>query len=68
MAYITLTEYARKHGRSPATARQRLARGCFPTARMSGGVWLIDENEPWEDGRIKNGKYTGLRKKKKAEP
>lgn len=60
---IALAEYARKHGRDPATARQRAGRGAFKTAVKIGRDWLIDSEEPWEDARIRTGDYINARKK-----
>lgn len=51
MSDITLSQYAEQHDRNPATARQRAIRGAFHTARKVGRQWMIDENEPWNDGR-----------------
>ena len=59
---ITLNEYAKRHGRSPATLRQRIARGTLQAVKM-GRDWLIDEDTPLEDTRIKSGKYRDWRKK-----
>lgn len=50
---ISLAEYARKNNRDPATARQRVLRGCFQTAVKIGRDWLIDDSEPWVDARVK---------------
>ena len=50
---ITLTEYARRHGRALATVRQEAYRGGFKTARRVGRDWLIDEDEPLVDNRRK---------------
>lgn len=50
---ITLTEYARRHGRALATVRQKAYRGGFKTARRVGRDWLIDEDEPLVDNRRK---------------
>lgn len=61
MAVITLAEYARRHGKHRVTAWERAERGCFQTAHKVGGTWLIDEDEPWIDGRIRSGKYIGAR-------
>lgn len=44
---ITLKEYAFRHGRAPATVRQKVLRGGFKTAHKMGRDWLIDENEPY---------------------
>ncbi len=54
---ISLAEYAEKHDRNPASVRQMALRGGFKTARKIGRNWVIDENEPYPDRRIKSGKY-----------
>ena len=51
MALITLKEYAERHGRDPATVRQKALRGTFVTAVKIGRDWLIDEDEPYSDLR-----------------
>lgn len=61
MAMITLKEYAERHGRDPATFRQKALRGGFKTAQKIGRDWMIDENEPLQDKRVKTGKYIGFR-------
>jgi hypothetical protein len=50
---IPLTEYAKMHGITSVTARQRAARGSFKTARKMGRDWFIDKNEPYVDNRFK---------------
>lgn len=50
MGMITLSEYAERHGKNLANCRQKIARGSL-NAVKSGGIWLIDENEPYEDHR-----------------
>lgn len=44
---ITLKEYAEKHGKNPATVRQKALRGGFKTARRVGRDWVIDADEPY---------------------
>ena len=65
---ISLVEYAEKNGKDPANARQMARRGGFETARKIGRNWVIEDDEPWPDRRLKSGKYTGwyekYRKKK----
>ena len=61
---VSLAEYARRHGKTTATARQRAARGAFKTVQKIGRDWLIDDAEPWADGRIRTGNYVDFRKKK----
>lgn len=56
---ISLVEYAERHGKNPANARQMAARGSFQTARKIGRNWVIEDDEPWPDRRLKSGKYTG---------
>lgn len=54
---ISLVEYAQKHGKDPATARQMALRGGFRTARKIGRNWVIEDSEPWPDRRVKTGRY-----------
>ena len=54
--FITLKEWAERHGIDPATARQRALRGAFQTARKIGNLWIIDKGEPLVDHRRKDGK------------
>lgn len=51
--YISLTEYAAKHGRNPATVRQKAIRGGFATAKKIGRNWVIDSEEPCTDNRLR---------------
>ena len=53
---IPLTEYAKRHGKNPAIARQAAGRGSFQTARKMGRDWVVDDAEPWPDRRVKSGK------------
>ena len=46
MARIPISEWARRHGITPASARQKAQRGGFKTAEKVGNAWLIDEDEP----------------------
>lgn len=56
MSEISLAEYARRHGRTPDSARQMANRGGFRTARKAGGRdWMIDEHEPYPDRRRRMG-------------
>lgn len=41
---ISLVEYAQRHGKDPATARQMALRGGFETARKIGRNWVIDDS------------------------
>ena len=63
MGIITLKEYAERHGRDPATFRQKALRGGFQTAKKIGRDWMIDEDEPLVDKRVQSGNYVGWRDK-----
>ena len=64
---IALSEYAALHGKSPVSVRQMAQRGGFQTAVKIARNWIIDENEPYPDGRIKIGKYIDWRKDKRGQ-
>lgn len=65
MAMITLKDYAIRHNRNPVVLRQKAIRGGFATATKMGRDWIIDEDEPLVDNRVRSGKYTGWREKYK---
>lgn len=65
---ISLAQYAEKNGKNPANARQMALRGSFYSAKKIGRNWVIEEDEPWPDRRIKNGQYIGAREKNKPRP
>ena len=60
---ISLAEYARRHERNLRACQIRAAGGGFKTAYKSGKMWLIDEDEPYIDRRVKSGKYRNWRRK-----
>ena len=62
---ISLVEYAKRHNKDLDAVRKMALRGSFDTARKLGRDWLIEEDEPYPDRRIKSGKYIGWRKKYK---
>ena len=64
---ISLVEYAERHGKNPANARQMAARGSFQTARKIGRNWVIEDTEPWPDRRVKTGEYIGWHEKYRKE-
>ena len=59
---ITLKEYAEMHGVTPSTVRHRIRRGSITAVKL-GRDWFIDKDEPYDDGRYKNGQYVGFREK-----
>jgi len=60
---ITLKEYAERHGKDPVVVRQKAIRGTFQTATKFGCQWVIDEDEPYIDHRVKSGRYINSRNK-----
>lgn len=64
---IALAEYAARHSKSQIAARKMAARGGFQTAVKIARNWIIDENEPYPDARVKSGKYVDWRKKQRGE-
>jgi hypothetical protein len=54
---ISLAEYAEKHGVAQVTIRNKALKGGFKTAQKIGRNWVIEEDEPYIDNRIKSGKY-----------
>ncbi len=64
---IPLPEYAARVGRAPISVRRKCLRGNLPGAVKIGRDWLIPADAPYEDGRIKSGRYTDWRKKKEPD-
>ena len=58
MAMIPLAEYARRLEKGEDSARRIARTGGFKTAVKIGNTWLIDEDEPWVDRRVKTGMCT----------
>jgi hypothetical protein len=54
---ISLSDYAKRNGKSPTSVRQMAARGGFTTARKIGRNWVISSDERYPDHRITSGKY-----------
>lgn len=48
---ISLAEYAKNHGITIDTARQRVLRGLHPSAHKIGRNWTIEDDDPYVDGR-----------------
>ena len=61
---ITIKEYADRNGLSHANVRHKCQRGSYKTAQKIGRDWLIDENEPDVDRRVKTGEYRKWRDRK----
>lgn len=64
---ISIGDYAEKHNKAKTTVRQMAERGGFKTAQKIARNWIIDENEPYPDARIKTGKYIDWRKDRRGE-
>ena len=52
---ISLTEWAKMHGKDTSTARYKAEKGLIPAVKI-GRNWVIDKDTPWEDYRRKNEK------------
>lgn len=61
MGLISIAEYAKKCGKSRRTINQMCNNGGFKTAVKIGRNWVIDEDEPYPDRRVKSGKYKNWR-------
>ena len=61
--YLSVTKYARLHGKDPGNVRRLLASGRLNGQKV-GRQWIITENTPYpDDSRITTGKYCGWRKR-----
>ena len=60
---ITIKEYAERNGLQHDNVRHKCQRGSYKTAQRIGRDWLIDENEPDIDRRVRSGAYVGFRRK-----
>lgn len=68
MALISIKEYAERNGMQHDNVRHKCQRGSYKTAQKIGRDWLIDENEPDLDRRVKSGAYVGkVRNRAKTE-
>lgn len=63
---ITVKEYAERHGVAITTVRQKCVRGTIVGATKVGRDWLIPEDAPYIDHRIKDGSYRDWRNKKRV--
>lgn len=63
---ISITEYAKMHGKDDSYVRKLCLKGTFKTARKLGRIWVIEADEPYPvDKRLKSGKYKNWRDKTK---
>ncbi|MDR3270509.1 MAG: hypothetical protein LBT32_03190 [Peptococcaceae bacterium] len=57
--FISLPEYAARHGKAPRSVRNLAERGRLKTAQKIGRNWAIDSDEPYpEDDRVHSGEKT----------
>ena len=56
---ITIKEYADRNGLTHDNVRHKCQRGAYKSAVKLGRDWLISEDEPDIDHRIKTGAYVG---------
>ena len=62
MQMLTISQYAARIGKAPRSVQQKCKAGTLPGAVKIGRDWLIPENAPYPDARIKSGQYIGWRK------
>jgi len=55
---ISLTEYAKMHGKNESSVRKKVLRGGFKTARKIGRNWVINRDEPYVDNRYRKNKIS----------
>lgn len=60
---ISLTKWAKRVGIDSSVARRKAYKKLIPAQKI-GREWLIEENTPNIDNRIKSGKYINWRKQK----
>lgn len=54
MTFISLSEYAKRHGKNPSRVRVLAETGRLPSAQKVGRNWIVDEREHYpDDGRLK---------------
>lgn len=53
---ISITEYARRNGKSPVSMRQKAQRNMIRSAVKVGNIWMVDEDEPLIDNRYRDQK------------
>lgn len=61
---ITIKQYAEQNGLNHSNVRHKCQRGSYKTAQKIGRDWLIDENEPDTDRRVKTGQFKNWRDRK----
>ena len=62
-SYLSVTQYADKHGLNVARVRLMIGDGRIPAEKI-GNQWAIPADTPKpDDKRIKSGNYKGWRKK-----
>jgi len=61
MGMITLYEYAKRNNKNYGNVYRKYKKGDFQTAERLGNLVMIDEDEPYSDKRLINGKYIGYR-------
>lgn len=71
MKYLSTAEYAERVGITQSGVKQRCARGRIPGAIKVGegrrATWCIPEDVPFDDQRVRSGKYIGAPRAKAKE-
>ena len=65
---IPIVQYASRIGKAPCSVRQKCQRGTLPGAVKIGRDWLIPEDAPYTDNRIKTCQYISWRKQAPDNP
>lgn len=60
---VTIKQYAERNGLNSENVRHKCQRGSYRTAQKLGRDWLIDDQEPDVDRRVKSGTYKDWRRK-----
>jgi hypothetical protein len=65
--YLSVTEWATKHGKDPGNVRRLIQQRRIPAVKI-GSQWAIPADaEPPADKRVKSGKYRDWRKPKETD-
>ena len=61
--YLSVTEFAKLHGKDPGNIRRLILAGRLPAVKI-GSQWAIPaDTQPPADKRVKSGKYVNWHKK-----
>ena len=65
--FLSVTEFAARHGKDPGNVRRLIQQGRIPAQKV-GKQWVIAADvEPPADKRVKSGQYKNWHRKDKAD-